>query len=162
MIEKTDSGDIFTNAISLDLTMPAAEGNESEMIMPLLEEAVGFTLNTSQTEGVTWYAKAGDGEYQQITPGELTYVLNLNKQQIAASVFHIKAAAEDPALLENVACTMQFAVMEKERPLRYPLPKVTGLKMSQRRTKSITRPTCAGISRKTCRKASPTKSTGAP
>lgn len=114
MIEKTDSGDIFTNAISLDLTMPAVEGNESEMIMPLLEEAVGFTLNTAETEGITWYAKAGDGEYQQITPGELTYVLNLNKQQIAASVFHIKAAAEDPTVLENAACTMQFAVMEKE------------------------------------------------
>ena len=108
------SGDIFTNAISLQLTMPAAEGNQTETIVPLLEEAVGFTLDTAQTEGVTWYAKAGDGEYQQITPGELTDVLDLDKGQIGTAVFHFKAVAEDPALLEGLGATLQLAVMEKE------------------------------------------------
>lgn len=108
------SNDIFTNAVSLSVAMPAAEGNQSEMTVPLLEQAVGFTLDTEQAEGVTWYAKIGDGEYKQITPGELTYVLNLDGRQIAASAFQFKAVSEDPALLEDAAFTLQLAVMETE------------------------------------------------
>lgn len=108
------SGDIFTNAVSLPLNMPTTEDGQAEIVVPLPEEAVGFSLNTVQTEGVIWYAKAGAGEYRQIIPGKLTHILDLDHQQIGTSTLHFKAVVENPALHENMEGILQLAVMDEE------------------------------------------------
>lgn len=109
------TGDIYVGGTVLYPDLVQTETGDLETVIPFVEQTVGFILEEgSVPEGTIWYAKTENGEYQQITPGELTYFLNINNHSLAPSLVTIKAVAPDGYVIEDTAFTLQLAVMDQE------------------------------------------------
>lgn len=91
-------------------------GNSSEMKLDAFEiDSAELETSLTTESAITYYAKVGNGEYQQITPGSLTHIYNLNSEMIAADIITIKAVANSTEALSQLdTFSVSLAVMEEE------------------------------------------------